>query len=199
MTKKSDLQKELLANVKEGVKPSDLKRKLKRSKSDSDLTTPPPPPLPPNHLLVDQLKEKQKEIESLRESSASLRTELAEVKQQLDQSLAARTNSLTDFAKQYEKTKQIAQELEQTIEEASSELNQGDQEITRLRTKLVQATHQANSLQRELNLTRIHRKDTVKNSPVYNNNSLAKLDYFQYALYSLLAVGFVLFFTKTHD
>src|SRR5947207_11806131 len=40
---KQELQKEILAKVKEGVKPSDLK-KLKRSKSDGDI--PKAPPLP---------------------------------------------------------------------------------------------------------------------------------------------------------
>src|SRR5438309_1774994 len=95
MTKKADLQKELLTEVKEGVKPSDLKRKLKRSRSLGDIPSAPPPPPnleqentqlkteltkitqqlkelhnnptnPPTPLLTDQLKEKQKEIETLR-------------------------------------------------------------------------------------------------------------------------------------
>jgi len=62
---KQDLQKELIETVKEGVKPSDLK-KLKRSKSADDISSnnPPAPPLP---LVNEQLKEKQKQIESLTE------------------------------------------------------------------------------------------------------------------------------------
>src|SRR5437868_133895 len=98
MTKKADLQKELLTEVKEGIKPSDLKRKLKRSRSLGDIPTAPPPPPnleqennrlkaelnkitqqlkelhnhpshPPTPLLTDQLKEKQKQIEHLRQQS----------------------------------------------------------------------------------------------------------------------------------
>src|SRR4051812_31438179 len=115
MTNKDNLQQELKEKVKEGVKPSDLK-KLKRSKSESDLAVPPPPPLPPDHLLHDQLKEKQREIETLRqkvEDSANkvseskqveelrqanqkIAQELKELKQQLDQSLEARTTALRE-------------------------------------------------------------------------------------------------------
>ena len=40
MTKKQDLQQEILAKVKLGTKPSDI-RKLKRSKSDSDISSTP--------------------------------------------------------------------------------------------------------------------------------------------------------------
>src|SRR4051812_21956636 len=112
MTKKADLQKELLENVTEGVKPSDLKRKLKRSKSDSDIATIPAAPPPPNHLLTDQLTEKQQALEILRKESETksttirllresldrddkeqliiqLKKELKATKQQLDNSLAA--------------------------------------------------------------------------------------------------------------
>jgi hypothetical protein len=50
--------------VKEGIKPPDLK-KLKRSKSADDIANSPTDP--PVQLLQEQLKEKQKEIEALRE------------------------------------------------------------------------------------------------------------------------------------
>jgi chromosome segregation ATPase len=105
--------------------------------------------------------------------------------------LAARLNALSDWNKQYEKSKQLATELEQTISQASAELNQGDSEITQLGTKLFQATQQASSLQRELNLNRINRNSSPTNS-VSPNNYETKLDYFQYALYALMAVWFML-------
>ncbi|CAG8701533.1 3506_t:CDS:1, partial [Ambispora gerdemannii] len=45
-------QKELQEKVKEGVKPSDI-MKLKRSKSESDISNiPTPPPLPDNSELI---------------------------------------------------------------------------------------------------------------------------------------------------
>ncbi|CAI2198182.1 5798_t:CDS:2 [Funneliformis geosporum] len=86
----------LLKEVTPGVKPSDLKRKLKRSKSADDITNIPTPPPLPDHLLHDQLKEKQTELESLRTKLATANQELKETKQQLDDSLAARTKALSD-------------------------------------------------------------------------------------------------------
>jgi len=50
---KQDLQKELQEKVKEGVKPSDIKR-LKRSKSADDIPNPPPnPPLKKSHSQLE--------------------------------------------------------------------------------------------------------------------------------------------------
>jgi len=104
MTKK-DLQKELLEKVKEGVKPSDLKR-LKRSKSADDIATRDQVNYredakrhfkrvqeleqelknnPPTPLLAEQLKEKQAEIEELRSSVSALSKERQELKQKLEE------------------------------------------------------------------------------------------------------------------
>ena len=144
---KEQLQQELLAEVKAGVKPSDLKRKLKRSKSADDITQiPTVPPLPnqsikqlksqfnhqlqqinclfdpqainytqpiefnglyqhlkelltnspPSPLLLDQLKEKQQEVEELRKALEIKDTELTETTAELDDSLVARLQSLKD-------------------------------------------------------------------------------------------------------
>ncbi|CAI2197031.1 3546_t:CDS:2, partial [Funneliformis geosporum] len=87
---------ELLKEVTPGVKPSDLKRKLKRSKSADDITQIPAAPPPPNHLLTDQLKEKQKELEELRAKLEIAHQALKETKQLLDNSLEARTNALSE-------------------------------------------------------------------------------------------------------
>jgi chromosome segregation ATPase len=141
MTKKADLQKELLEKVKLGTKPSDIKR-LKRSRSLGDIPSAPPPPPdleqennrlkqeltkitqqlkalpnPPTPILTDQLKEKQKGIETLRkkvedsakqieelreqkEDSAkqieTLRKQLKETTTELDKSLAARHQALKE-------------------------------------------------------------------------------------------------------
>jgi hypothetical protein len=146
---KPDLQKELLAKVKPGTKPSHLK-KLKRSKSADDIPTAPSLPSstpltrsqsnqpftdpkypyttlisqqeeldrlqkesetksttisllrkkieeleqqnPPNALLTDQLTEKQKEIELLRQQLEEKPAEPSE----LDTALLARHQSLKD-------------------------------------------------------------------------------------------------------
>jgi hypothetical protein len=109
---KEQLQKELKEKIKPGVKASEIK-KLKRSKSADDIANPPTP------LLADQLKEKQQQIESLTKESETksntirllrenlerdsqeqeiteLKSQLNQTKQQLDNSLAARLNALSD-------------------------------------------------------------------------------------------------------
>jgi|SRR6185295_17236865 len=113
MTKNSDLQKEHLEKVKPGTKPSHLKR----SKSESDIPQAPPLPLnasftDPNQalstlteelkkttdlntLLQEQLKEKQKEIESLRKQLEPTNPNPSDLTE-LDQSLIARHKSLKD-------------------------------------------------------------------------------------------------------
>ncbi|CAI2198330.1 1230_t:CDS:2, partial [Funneliformis geosporum] len=87
-----ELQKKLLEKVKPGRKPSDIKR-LKRSKSDSDLA---PIPVAPPNLLQDQLTQKQKELEELRAKLEIAHQALKEIKQLLDNSLEARTNALSE-------------------------------------------------------------------------------------------------------
>src|SRR3954452_20560202 len=133
---KQDLQKQLKEKVKEGVKPSDL-RKLKRSKSAGDIPKAPLPkstPLvksksaqelePTNSkieeletkisvlelkletqarelaekdveklLFAEQLKQKQQEVENLRQQ---LETAQSNPTQELDQSLIARHQNLKD-------------------------------------------------------------------------------------------------------
>ncbi|CAI2199256.1 19646_t:CDS:2, partial [Funneliformis geosporum] len=91
------LQQELLAKVKPGVKASDLK-KLKRSKSANDIAN----NNPPTPLLQDQL--------------------LTETKEQLDNSLFARVEAVKQFGLIYDKLQQIKQELNATEEQASEEL-----------------------------------------------------------------------------
>ncbi|CAI2199561.1 11602_t:CDS:1, partial [Funneliformis geosporum] len=168
-------KKELLAKVKPGMKPSDIK-KLKRSKSANDLPNSLPEqeaflkelwlllhpqtkslsltePInqealkkalkgqldqlkelgncPPQALLADQLKEKQTEIETLRAQLEQKSTELTQTKSELDQSLEARCRSLTTFGHEHEKRNKAQQELNETVEEAASELNKGNQETSR--------------------------------------------------------------------
>jgi len=143
---KEQLQQELLAKVKPGVKASDLK-KLKRSKSANDIPTAPPLP-----LINDQLKEKQKEVENLRTKLAQKNTELNETKEQLDNSLFARVEAVKQFGLIYDKLQQIKQELNATEEQASEELVKDDEKTSQLRTKLWTAQQQIVSLQQDLDL-----------------------------------------------
>jgi hypothetical protein len=101
---KQDLQKELLEKVKPRTKPSHLKR----SKSADDISPPKPPPLPLseleqlkkqtdlNALLQEQLKEKQREVESLRKQLETVNNSPEETLSELDHSLMARHQSLKD-------------------------------------------------------------------------------------------------------
>src|SRR4051794_8543533 len=191
MTNKEDLQKELLAKVTEGIKPSDLKRKLKRSKSANDITDIPQAPPPPN-LLQDQLKEKQKELESLRVALEKVNQELKETKQQLDDSLTARVAGVKVFGQEHSQRINSEKELNETVEQASSEIDKGDNEISQLRTKLYQTQQQVSNLQSQLNLARIKKNIPSITNSVYNDNFDTNLNYLQYALYSLVAVFFTL-------
>ncbi|CAI2182399.1 1392_t:CDS:2 [Funneliformis geosporum] len=153
------LQQEILTEVKPGVKPSDLKKKLKRSKSANDIPTAPPLP-----LINDQLKEKQQEVENLRSKLAQKNTELTETKEQLDNSLLARIEAVKQFGLIYDKLQLISKELDDTVEQASDELVKGDEKTSQLRTKLWTAQQQIVSLQRDLNLAQ-------RVSELRNNNS----------------------------
>jgi uncharacterized phage infection (PIP) family protein YhgE len=183
MAKNAELQKELLENVTEGVKPSDLKKKLKRSKSTNDIPTAPPLP-----LINDQLKEKQKEVESLREQLAGKKTELKATKQQLDNSLFARVEAVKQFGLIYDKLQLVRKELDDTVDQASEELVKGDDKNSQLRTKLFTAQQQIASLQKDLNLSQRLvelRKDYEPNNPA---DSATNLDYLQYGIYALSAI-----------
>jgi len=103
---KEQFKKELKEKIKPGVKASDLK-KLKRSKSADDIPSAPASvPLaktqsnPPNQLLTDQLKEKQQEIEKLREQLETTNTELKSLQEThssvLDDNLSLKHQSLKD-------------------------------------------------------------------------------------------------------
>jgi len=191
MTNEDELQKELKEKVKEGVKPSDIKR-LKRSKSTGDIPNAIPIVPPPPNLLQDQLTQKQTELESLRAELEKVNQELKETKQALDDSLTARIAGLHVFGQEHSQRKQAEQELTATIDQASSELNQGDQQISQLRTQLNQLKNDKKNLERELNLARIKRNSPAIANPVDNDNFDTSLNYLQYALYSLMTVFFTL-------
>jgi chromosome segregation ATPase len=139
---------------------------------------------PPPNLLQAQLTQKQKDLESLRAELEKVNQELKETKQALDDSLTARIAGVKIFGQEHSQRKQAEQELTETIDQASSELNQGDNKITNLKTQLYQAHQQVSNLQHQLNLARLH-----KNSPLLTPTNLAtNLDYLPLALYALLAV-----------
>src|SRR6185437_5342808 len=193
MTKKAQLQQELLEKVKPGTKPSHLKR----SKSESDIPKTPPLPLnasftDPNQalstlteelkkttdlngLLQEQLSEKQSQIEDLRKQ---LEIQSAV---ESDNSLFARHKSLKDWFTQYAKNKALDTELTENINKASTELLEKDETISQLRgqVKNLELTNQ--SLQKDLNLSQ--RLDELRKVPLPTNSP--NLSYLKPALYAL--------------
>jgi len=238
MTKKQALQKELLEKVKPGTKPPHLK-KLKRSKSDSDIPKAPPLPLSEmeqlkkeneqlkqeaqataqrlkglhdfaksgnassptnpsqalstlteelkkqtdlNALLTDQLKAKHSEIELLRQQEEDSAKQIEELRKdleethpisnelsELDQSLISRHKSLKDWFIQYGKNKELDQELEENIEQASEELISQDKKISHLQNQIIKLKQTNQSLQKDLNLSQ--RLAELRKSPLPNSET----------------------------
>jgi len=197
---KDQLQAELKEKVKLGIKPSDLK-KLKRSKSLGDMPSPldkgsgtsfpPPPPLPndpPNHLLQDQLTEKQKEIEQLRKDLETTSLALNQAHQDLDHSLAARIAGVKVFGAEHEKRKKVEQELNETIDEASEEIISSDNKVSSLRKQLQVAQAQITKLNQVLRLAPSHQSSP--NLPRPESEEL--YPYLKLTLYLALTLLFIL-------
>src|ERR1044072_7768425 len=186
---KQELQQELKEKLKEGVKPSSI-RKLKRSKSADDVSIPIAPPLPPNSLLQDQLKEKQKQIENLRQQLEAVSQELTQTKKALDLSLAARVTAISTFGKEHDQRVKAQKELNQTLEEASEELITSDKTISSLRNKLKLTQQENNRLKQELN----NQNNLIPNSSY--PDTYPNLDYLKYALYAFMTLYLTLLLTK---
>jgi len=177
---KERLQKELKEKVKEGIKPSDLK-KLKRSKSLDDI-----PAAPPWPLLSDQLKAKQQEIENLREKLETKNRELAQTQTELDNSLLARYEALKQFSQLYDKLQEVKQELNENVDDASEELIDQDETISKLREQKQKAQIKIQALEKDLNLSQ--RLAQMRKVPLFSEKG--NKDYWQLALYSLVTVVF---------
>ena len=132
---KDQLQKELKEKVKEGVKPSDIKR-LKRSKSLNDIATPDNPELISLRTENQALKKQIEELEKVQEDQEIFNApedNSAELKQQIgrleDRILELRIEKVKDFGDYLEKKKELEKDLE-------SNIDYGSKEIERLETKL---------------------------------------------------------------
>src|SRR6185369_13890589 len=188
---KDQLQAELKAKVKAGVKPSDLK-KLKRSKSADDIPsslTPNIPlkksqsqlniPLPQPTLtqqissLQDELTTERKRVSSLREDLSSSQDKTKQLKEKInqieEQILQLRLDKIKDFGDYLEKKGQLETELEENIKA-------GTQEINRLETKLLATNKKKLALQSQLNQTQTTNTklelQLLNNEPSSNPNLL---------------------------
>ncbi|CAG8654955.1 7836_t:CDS:2 [Ambispora gerdemannii] len=90
---KQELQKELKEKIKEGIKPSDIKR-LKRSKSET--------------ALEKKLEEKEVFTEAPEENTEELKTKISQLEQQI---LELRLSKIKDFGEYYEKKTELENEL----------------------------------------------------------------------------------------
>ncbi|CAG8655706.1 8189_t:CDS:2 [Ambispora gerdemannii] len=123
---KQELQKELKEKIKEGVKPSHLKR----SKSLGDIPTPPPaPPLNNSELSAYQAE------------NTDLKKKISQLE---DQILALRLSKIKEFGEYYEKKTELESELAKLLakefatlkEKIIKKLATNQQIITQTNTKL---------------------------------------------------------------
>jgi chromosome segregation ATPase len=200
---KQQLQKELLERVKEGVKPSQLKKSrsldnlnsqipkppLNKSKSAEALETSPKLTLnslaEENQHLKAQTKIKQGEIEGLREKLEETNSKLTQAQSKLDNSLLARHQNLKDFSQIHSQKKQAWEELVKVEEEASEELISHEEKISQLRTENARLKLVNQNLERDLGLSqRLLKLKEFDYEPNFNQS----LTYFKYGVYLLLAV-----------
>ena len=170
---KQEFQQELKEKVKEGIKPSHLKKskstdnilsyselaeenkELKKELEQTNLALQELikiRPNPPNVLLQDQLKNKQQELESLRKDLEETNQKLAETTTELDNSLLARYEAVKQFGKLAEKLKGVRKELDENVNQASDELINQDETISQLRTNQQRAQQKIRELEKDLQL-----------------------------------------------
>jgi chromosome segregation ATPase len=121
---KQDLQKELQEKVKEGVKPSDLK-KLKRSKSADDIPTslPPKPPL----------KKSQSQLELPLPNQPSKDQIIKQLKQDLLFTQNTANNYLTSLSAAQAQITQLQEQIKENPAELKTKITQLEDQILQLR------------------------------------------------------------------
>ena len=150
-----------------------------------------------NKHLREQAKIKQQQMESLRKDLEETNSKLTQTQQELDNSLQARHQGLKDFGSEYAKKKQAQQELASTVKESAEELTTQDQLLTKLRSENFKLKQTNQSLQRDLTL--VQKLAESRKVPYYADEFSSSLNYFKYALYGLLAVGFLLMLRRKYD
>ena len=145
-------------------------------------------------LLQDQLKEKQKEIETLRKDLEENQANQAPA-QELDHSLVARHQNLKDWFSQYQKTQSLDQELAQNIDQASTELTTQDQKIRQLRTNNSKLKQENQNLARELKLVQ-GVAELRRTGPFPSPGSPDLSLYLKFALYASLALWLLISLIK---
>ena len=133
---KDQLQKELKDKVKPGIKPSDL-RKLKRSKSEGDISTPPAPSLP-SSVSISRSKSQEpfkdekypyttlisqsQELETLRKETQVKSTTISLLRKKIEELENSNPPNLL-LQEQLKAKQQEVEELRTELEQANSFLN----------------------------------------------------------------------------
>ena len=209
---KQDLQKELKEKVKEGIKPSDLK-KLKRSKSADDIPTsltPPNPPLKKSHShleiplanqpsLTQQIKQLKQNLlftqntaNNYLQSLSAAQAQLTQLQEQLKENpteLKTKIKELEDkiLELRLDKIKEFGEYYEKNQEletELEQNIDEGLKEIKHLENQLKTVNKKKLELQQQLG------QELSKNAQLELKDYSASPDYLKYALYSLCAVLF---------
>jgi len=172
---KEQLQQELKKKITPGVKPS----QLKKSKSESDLpNTPKSPTLKSSHSttyipLIEpteledkisilelkletkdrELADKEETIKDFRKALQKADEKIKQTQTELDNSLLARQQAVKQFGQLAEKLKQVRKELEENVEQASTELINQDEQISRYRANQLKAQNRITELEQDLQLS----------------------------------------------
>src|SRR5688500_16465584 len=114
---KSDLQKELLEKVKEGIKPSDLKKKKGSNQSNQvDQSIPKAPPLP-NQNLLNQITSLKKQLQTYKDfKEADLKIK-ERYKKEIENLKTSLNNKITEYKENTLKLQTKIKEQDKTIEE----------------------------------------------------------------------------------
>ena len=162
---------------------------------------------PPNALLTDQLKVKQKEVESLREQGEFANQEIQKLREKLEQTnqelnslkenhstllddnLSLKHQNLKDWFQQYQQTQKLEQELAENADYASDELIAQDKTISSLQKENNQLKLTNQSLTKDLDLA-------TKLAELRRDNWPTQPTYLPFALYSLMAIAFTWWLVK---
>ncbi len=145
---KDQLQQELKKEIRPGVKPSDLKNKLKRSKSTDDIPASSPPNIP--------LKKSQSQLE-IPLTQPNSKEQITNLKEQVKFHAETAQNYLTSLSTSQAKVS----ELEEKLEAKNTELKATKQELDNSLFARVEAVKQFGLIYDKLQLVKQELDDTV--------------------------------------
>ena len=165
---KDQLQQELKKEIRPGVKPSDLKRKLKRSKSADDIPSSSTPNIP--------LQKSQSQLE-ITLTQPSKEETIINLKEQVKFHAETAQNYLTSLSTSQAKVSELEKKLKKNPPNVllSEQLKAKQQELESLRKKLEEANTKLTETTQELDNSLFARVEAVKQfGKVYDKLQLVK-------------------------